>query len=52
MEVSFYEMAQRIIGEVPQTLNWIYDFTTLCLVCCAFALIIIPVSLMFKRVVR
>lgn len=52
MEISFYDMAVRIVGEVPTSLNWIYDFTTLCLICCAFALIIIPVSLIFKRVVK
>lgn len=52
MSVSFYDMAVRIVGQVPTSLNWIYDFVTLCLICCAFALIIIPVSLIFKRVVR
>lgn len=52
MEIGFYEMALKIIGNVPDTLFWIYDITTIFLVISAFCLIIIPISLIFKRVVR
>ena len=52
MEISFYEMAVNIIGNVPDTLLWLYDITTAFLVISAFCLIIIPISLIFKRVVR
>lgn len=52
MEIGFYDMAVKIIGNVPDTLFWIYDLTTIFLVISAFCLIIIPVSLIFKRVVR
>ena len=52
MEIGFYDMAVKIIGNVPDTLFWIYDITTIFLVISAFCLIIIPVSLIFKRVVR
>jgi len=52
MEIGFYEMALKIIGDVPNTLFWLYDLTTVFLVISAFCLIIIPVSLIFKRVVR
>lgn len=52
MYISFYEMAVKIIGDVPSTLLWLYDLTTIFLVISAFCLIIIPISLIFKRVVR
>ena len=51
MTQSFYQMALGLIGEVPDTLTWLYDLTTVCLVLSAFALLIIPVSIIFKRVV-
>lgn len=51
MEYTFYEMAVKIIGSVPDTLFWIYDLTTIFLVISAFCLLIIPISLIFKRVV-
>lgn len=52
MTISFYEMAVQIVGEVPSTLYWLYDFTTLCLVVSAFAVFIIPISIIFKRFFR
>ena len=52
MEIGFYEMALKIIGTVPDTLFWLYDLTTVFLVISAFCLIIIPVSIIFKKVVR
>ena len=51
MEYTFYEMSQKIIGELPNTALWIYDLTTIFLIISAFCLIIIPISLIFKRVV-
>lgn len=51
MEIGFYEMAVKIIGEVPNTLLWVYDLTTIFLVISAFCLLIIPISLIFKKVV-
>lgn len=51
MEIGFYEMALKIIGTVPDTLFWLYDLTTVFLVISAFCLIIIPVSILFKKVV-
>ena len=52
MEYTFYEMAVEIIGSVPDTLLWLYDLTTIFLVISAFCLLIIPISLIFKRVVN
>ena len=52
MEIGFYEIAMEIIGNVPDTLFWIYDLTTIFLVISAFCLLIIPISLIFKRIVR
>lgn len=52
MEYTFYEMAVKIIGSVPDTLLWLYDLTTIFLVISAFCLLIIPISLIFKRVVN
>ena len=51
MEISFYEMAVRIIGELPNTLTWLYDLTTIFLVISAFCVFIIPISIIFKKVV-
>ena len=52
MEIGFYEMAVKIIGDIPNTLFWLYDLSTVFLVISAFCLIIIPVSIIFKKVVR
>ena len=52
MEIGFYEISTKIIGSVPETLFWIYDLTTIFLVISCFALLIIPISLIFKRIVR
>ena len=51
MEYTFYEMAVKMIGSVPDTLFWIYDITTIFLVISAIFLLIIPISLIFKRFV-
>ena len=47
---TFYEMSVKIIGELPNTSLWIYDIVAIFLVICAFCLIVIPCSLMFKKV--
>ena len=52
MNISFYEMATRLVGEVPNTLNWLYDLTTVFLIISAFCVFIIPISIVFKKVVR
>lgn len=46
---TFYEMAVKIIGELPDTSIWIYDIGAIMLVLSAFLVFIIPISLMFKR---
>lgn len=45
---TFYEMSQKIIGDLPLTSQWIYDVGTIFLVICAFWLIVIPITLIFK----
>ena len=52
MELSFYEMSTHILGELPNTLYWLYDLTTVFLVISAFCVFIIPISLIFKRIVK
>ena len=52
MDLNFYEMAIRLIGEVPNTLTWLYDLTTIFLVISAFCVLIIPVSIIFRKFVR
>lgn len=51
MEVSFYEMAMQLIGDLPSTALWIYDIATIFLVISAFCVFIIPISLIFKGLV-
>lgn len=48
---TFYEMSVKIIGELPNTSLWIYDTVTIFLIICAFCMVVIPVSLVFKRMV-
>lgn len=48
---TFYNMATKIIGELPNTSLWIYDMTTIFLIISAFCLFIIPISLIFKILV-
>lgn len=48
---TFYEMSVKIIGELPNTALWIYDISTIFLVICAFCVFVIPISIMFKKVI-
>ena len=48
---TFYEMSVKIIGELPNTALWIYDISTIFLVICAFCIMVIPISIMFKKVI-
>ena len=52
MDISFYEMATRLVGELPNTLYWLYDLTTVFLVISAFCVFIIPISIIFRKIVR
>lgn len=52
MDISFYEMATRIVGELPNTLYWLYDLTTVFLVISTFCVFIIPISIIFRKFVR
>ena len=47
---TFYEMSVKIIGELPNTSLWIYDITTLFLIIVAVCILVIPISLVFRRV--
>lgn len=51
MTISFYEMSLRLLGELPNTLTWLYDLTTAFLVISAFCILIIPISIIFRKVV-
>jgi len=48
---TFYEMTVKIIGPLPDTSLWIYDIGTIMLVITAFLVFIIPISLIFKKVI-
>lgn len=48
---TFYEMSVKIIGELPETSFWIYDLMTVFLIIAVFCVFIIPISIMFKKVV-
>ena len=52
MSYSFYDMAVKLIGQVPDTLLWLYDLGTVFLVITAFCVMIIPISIIFKRCVH
>lgn len=47
---TFYEMAQSIIGELPETSLFIYDITTLFLIIVSICIFVIPISVMFRKV--
>lgn len=47
---TFYEMSVKIIGELPSTSLWIYDITTLFLIIVAICILVIPISIMFRKV--
>ena len=47
---TFYEMSTKIIGDLPNTSLWIYDITTLFLIIVAVCILVIPISLMFRKV--
>jgi len=47
---SFYEMSTKIIGDLPNTSFWIYDATTIFLIIVAICILVIPISLMFRKV--
>lgn len=48
---TFYEMSVKIIGSLPDTSLWIYDLGAIFLVIVAFCVFIIPISLMYKKVI-
>lgn len=48
---TFYEMSVKIIGSLPDTSLWIYDLGAIFLVIAAFCVFIIPISLMYKKVI-
>ena len=52
MNMSFYEMSQHILGTLPETLQWLYDLTTVFLVISTFCVFIIPISIIFRKFVR
>lgn len=47
---TFYEMSVKIIGELPNTSLWIYDVVTLFLIIVDVCILVIPISLMFRKV--
>lgn len=49
--MSFYEIACSIVGQVPVTLNWLYDITTVLLIITSILIVIIPLSLVFKSLI-
>lgn len=49
---NFYEMAVKLIGDLPSSSLWIYDLGAIFLVICAFCLFVIPCALIFKRITR
>lgn len=48
---TFYEMSVKIIGVLPDSALWIYDLATIFLVICAFCVFVIPISIIFKKVI-
>lgn len=47
---TFYEMATSIIGELPNTSLWIYDIMTILLIIVSICILIIPISIVFRKV--
>ena len=47
---TFYEMSVKIIGDLPNTSLWIYDITILFLIIVAVCILVIPISIMFRKV--
>ena len=48
---TFYEISESIVGELPNTSLWIYDITVIFLIIVAILIFVIPISLMFKKVI-
>lgn len=49
---TFYEMAVKLIGNLPPTATWIYTLATILLVASIFMIFIIPFALVLRRVGR
>lgn len=45
---TFYEMAQRIVGEVPPTSEWIYSLVCVCLIFAPFMLVAFVIGRFWK----
>ncbi len=48
---TFYEMSVKLVGELPSTSLWIYDIVTMFLLICSICMLVIPTSLIFKRLI-
>ena len=46
--LTFYEMAQRIVGELPPESQWIYSLVCVCLIFAPFMLVAFVIGRFWK----
>lgn len=52
MGIDFYQMSQDFLGSnLPNTLNWLYDFMTVIFVLMAILVLLSPIIVIF-RIIR
>ena len=47
--INFYEMAQQLLGELPESSLFLYDVTTILLIVFTLFLVIFPVALISRH---
>lgn len=47
--IDFVSLAHKLLGELPQTSQYLYDIVTIILVVFAFFIVILPLALICKN---
>lgn len=49
MTTNFYDMAVKVIGELPETSYYLYDLMTIGLITMTIGLIVVPLIIIFRK---
>lgn len=49
MGIDFYSYAHQLLGELPETSLFLYDFVTIIMVVFAFFILILPLAIILKK---
>lgn len=48
LNINFYEMAVSLLGELPETSQYLYDITTILFILVALFIVIFPLAMIYR----